>query len=673
MSQTNTDTTETSDEDWLYVIIDLFCGAGGFSTGMVHSIVDKHRAQIAGETGLDTDAVSPTHERVQWWLGQNVKLVAINHMDEACAVYKANHPFATVINSDVQSVHPPAVLDGERPDILIAGPSCVPYSPAGGSSLAADDQRRMHPRTITNFLELTRPRAFMCENVPQFTSWGPLEGFDEDDGPTMRKDGSLFEDWVGTIKNELGYSVDWDTLYADEFGDPQRRRRFFIQGRLEHEPVFPEQTHGERANLDPKRTAADILDLDSPGNSIFVRDLLNPRHRRLSNTTIARIATGIRRNCRECLEPFADVIEALDKDDGDIKSLRNDRLIPVEYAHVAAQALDEPFLVAFPDRPEAAPDGGEVAPVPSPWPHDSPVTTPRSEAPVPTLSPPAAAAAASRSTSWVTKFYKSDVEHPIDVPLHTVCAKGDNLYLSTAETFFLRQDNGDGAYPPSVDSPLSTITTSGNIGLITPSVTSLVLPRNGKMRGDNSNPAYRTHSRPLHTITAKNNDGYLMTVTSQFLAPKYSSRQSQRPRTRRLNRPIMTIPARKHGGPANLVTPVAHDIASNTASFDASPWEDLPNRQEVALCLPSQYPLALDVKYRLLKPRELARGQGFPDDYEFPLDNKSDTTEVIGNAVPVHLSEALCRTLLSPTAQPTFNRYGSTPEPAAPEMSASDD
>jgi hypothetical protein len=42
----------------------------------------------------------------------------------------------------------------------------------------------------------------------------------------------------------------------------------------------------------------------------------------------------------------------------------------------------------------------------------------------------------------------------------------------------------------------------------------------------------------------------------------------------------------------------------------------------------------------MLQPRELAAAQGFPEDYDF-AGNKTETTEQIGNAVPVNLFKTL--------------------------------
>jgi DNA (cytosine-5)-methyltransferase 1 len=47
----------------------------------------------------------------------------------------------------------------------------------------------------------------------------------------------------------------------------------------------------------------------------------------------------------------------------------------------------------------------------------------------------------------------------------------------------------------------------------------------------------------------------------------------------------------------------------------------------------------------MLQPHELAAAQGFPRKYKF-CGTKTDVTKQIGNAVPVHLSEALAENIL---------------------------
>ena len=160
-----------------------------------------------------------------------------------------------------------------------------------------------------------------------------------------------------------------------------------------------------------------------------------------------------------------------------------------------------------------------------------------------------------------------------------------------------------GSVPRNVDDqPLPTIATKGAIQLVEPE--SFVLPRNGAYRGIHSNPAYDPAERPLHTVTAKNTDGHLVTP---YLV-SYHGNDDAKP----VDEPLPTV----------------------------------TTKDRFALVLPECVPWGLDVRYRMLQPRELAAAQGFPESYEF-VGNKTEVTEQIGNAVPVHTAYALCRRLLT--------------------------
>lgn len=47
-----------------YIVIDLFRGGGGFSTGFIQAVVSKHRDEIARETDIPPESVSRDHELV---------------------------------------------------------------------------------------------------------------------------------------------------------------------------------------------------------------------------------------------------------------------------------------------------------------------------------------------------------------------------------------------------------------------------------------------------------------------------------------------------------------------------------------------------------------------------------------------------------------------------------
>nr|WP_263623715.1 DNA cytosine methyltransferase [Saliphagus infecundisoli] len=215
------------------------------------------------------------------------------------------------------------------------------------------------------------------------------------------------------------------------------------------------------------------------------------------------------------------------------------------------------------------------------------------------------------------------------------------------------------------ESPVSTIATRGAIPCI--HADPFVLPRNGAFRGLHSNSTYEPDERPLHTVTAKNHDGHLVWP---FLVPYKSEREGQCPRTHEIEEPYPTITAT--GSDPYLARPFLVEYYGNSdvESLD-EPLPTVTTKDRHALCIPDCYPWGLDLRYRMLQPRELAAAQGFPETYEF-AGNKTQTTKQIGNAVPVCLGKALVKHLLLPTNQPTVTQY-ETPQTVADDGETADD
>ena len=598
-------------EDYHLVCVDLFCGGGGFSTGLVGAIVDRNYQVIAAETGLEAEQIDYHHPAVQGWLERNVYLVGINHWQPAVDTYRENHPWARVLNAKVQAVHPPdavtVCVDGEQHvlevDVLIAGPSCVPWSKAKGG-MASSDQLRMSPRHVAWWLELLRPTHFLLENVEGIQKWGPME-INDDGERTMRKDGSMFEDWLETLRR-LQYSVAYDTFVASDYGDPQSRKRLFVMGRLDYEPVFPTPTHGPEADQ-PHRPAADIIDWSDAGMSVWTRDRDHPRvHKTLKYTTMQRIAEGLRRHCDERFAPFADALDDIgrvtDSDDVDADAFRSvetlrENAVPLEDLEAALETREKPFLVRAPG----------------------------------------------------IQFDGDRAER------HGLCVP------------YLLGQHGGSVPRDATERPTPTVATDGAISLVAPEP--LVLPRNGRQRGAFSNRMYPADREPLHTITAHNHDGHLV---SPYLVPFYGERSGQAARSHDLEAPLPTVPASKV--PAGVVNPFLVSYYNNSTATSVE--ESVPTvttRDRHALIVPEALPWGLDIHFRMLKPAELKKAQGFPDSYALAAGTKRTKTKLIGNAVPVNLARSLCRNLLEPTPRPTLNQYGDAPQPAADTGGAADD
>ncbi|RDZ65990.1 DNA cytosine methyltransferase [Haloferax sp. Atlit-12N] len=482
--------------------VDLFCGAGGLSTGLA----------LACEE-----------------LDREVELTAVNHWSKAIESHKQNHPWATHLNAKVEELHPPDVAPGDGPvDLLIAAPECTHFSIARGGK-PVNEQSRASPWHVVDWLEKLDVQNFLVENVPELKSWGPV-----DDNGSPSRNGDIFEAWVNTL-HALGYSVDWRVLNAADYGDATSRRRLFVVGRKGKRAEFPAPTHSENGvdGTDEWRPASEVIDWSDRGESIWERS------RPLVNNTMQRIAEGIRRHCHDDLAPFADVIDDLEK--SEVSAMQADIVDAGDVPAVVEQRC-EPFLV---------------------------------------------------------KYYGTSTAKPVSEPMDTITANGGKYALCTP--YVLGQHGGSVARDVD-ERPLPTIATRGAIGLYQPEA--FVLPRNMVHGGLHSNGTYTPEERPLHTVTANNHDGHVVTP---YLIEYYGNGRAQS-----LDDPLPTV----------------------------------TTKGRFALVVPELYPLGLDIRFRMLQPRELAAAMGFPEEYEL-VGNKTETTKQIGNAVPVNLAKNLVNQLLT--------------------------
>lgn len=243
------------------LIVDLFAGGGGASTG------------VEAATGRTVD-------------------VAINHSKTALAVHRANHPRTRHLECDIWEVHPREATGGQPVDLLWASPDCTHFSVAKGGKPREQGIRSL-AEVVVDWAVEVRPRVIFVENVREFQTWGPLAA---DGHPIEARKGELFQRWVGRFQL-LGYQVEWRVLDASLYGAPTRRKRLFIVMRCDGLPIrWPEPTHGP--GLLPVRSAAEIIDWSLPCPSIFERE------RPLAEKTLWRIAAGIDRFVLRNPEPF---------------------------------------------------------------------------------------------------------------------------------------------------------------------------------------------------------------------------------------------------------------------------------------------------------------------------------------------------------------------------------
>lgn len=249
---------------------DLFCGAGGTTTG----------AQASGVVDV---------------------VLAVNHWRTAVTTHRHNHPHARHVCAEIDMINPRDFM-GMGIDVLLASPECVFHSVARGSK-PVDDQRRASAWCVPRWAEVLRPEWIVVENVKEFADWGPL---DDRDRPDKSRKGEIFQAWVAALR-AIGYRVEWRLLNAADFGGATKRIRLFVIARKDNrEIVWPTATHTKENWVG----AHTIIDWSLPIESIF------RRKRPLAAATIKRIEAGIRKFCGV---PFQ--FKAMGRDVGRTRSL----------------------------------------------------------------------------------------------------------------------------------------------------------------------------------------------------------------------------------------------------------------------------------------------------------------------------------------------------------------
>ena len=253
--------------------IDLFCGAGGTSTGV-------ESARMGGE--------------------KCAKVIAcVNHDANAIASHAANHPDAIHYTEDIRTLDlSPLVAHLKKmrekyPDayvVLWASLECTNFSVAKGGQPRNADSRTLAEH-LYRYIEMLNPDWVQIENVKEFMSWGDL---DEKGHPVSKDKGRCYLRWVKKIRS-YGYNYDWQLLNAADFGAYTSRKRFFGQFAKKGLPiVFPTPTYAKNGDeggmfhqYKKWKPVREVLDLTDEGTSIFTKK------KPLCEKTLERIYAGL--------------------------------------------------------------------------------------------------------------------------------------------------------------------------------------------------------------------------------------------------------------------------------------------------------------------------------------------------------------------------------------------
>lgn len=677
---------------------DLFCGAGGTSTGLVLAVEELER-----EYGVKI----------------RLDLVAVNHWDVAIATHSANHKFAQHKCSGLTGVEPRSVIPGYL-DLLVASPECTHHSNARGGK-PMNDQSRSSGADVVRWIRELRPSMVIIENVREYRTWGPLG---KNGRPMKSRKGEYFQQFLADIR-ALGYQTDDDLLNCADYACPTTRTRLFVYCKKTQWPqpiVWPEASHA-KASKEPMLvgalpkwlTARDhVIDWNDHGQSIF------NRKRPLSPNTMRRIEAGLKKFSGIDLGGY------LVKLYGTSDAASADLPVPTITGGGGHIGLAVPFQI----RTDCG--GGKTAGFRG---IDDPAATVVGSGGLGVVDPQAFVVTASHGVDDKTGNERraKSAEEPLgavtgsndyavaepfllgqqsqyvprstDEPVPTVAGKGA---ISKIEPFMVAhfgEREGQEPRTHSVDDPAPAVTSRGAAELAVPFVTEYHATQEG------GNERVRAVEDPLPTLDCSNRFGLTEPFMMSAGGPEVAPRSVEDPAHTVLTRDHIGVAApfiAGAGGPTGMghpqsideplktvigvnhravIVPVTHpdapgaDPAARTQSVD-EPLKTITGAHRgeigVARAFLVQYngtaetrsvdepvgtvtskprfallvtftngeKVLLDILFRMLRPRELARAQSFPDDYVF-TGKTEDIVKQIGNAVPVNMAKALCKTALT--------------------------
>jgi len=183
-----------------FVVLDLFCGAGGLSNGFE-------------QAGFDI-------------------IAGIDNWQDALQTFAHNHKNAKAIKVNLTKATPQIVgkqLDSKHIDVIIGGPPCQGFSIAGKRII--EDERNQLYKSFVSFVAFYKPKAFVLENVPNILAMG----------------GGIIKEQIINDFENLGYGVSCKILLASDFGVPQNRKRAFFVGIQNNvEFIFPNAISKEK-------------------------------------------------------------------------------------------------------------------------------------------------------------------------------------------------------------------------------------------------------------------------------------------------------------------------------------------------------------------------------------------------------------------------------------------
>ena len=200
-----------------FKILDLFCGAGGFSYGFSRN--------------------------------KKFEIILANDINKnALETYKKNHMNSQIISGDItkKKIKDEIVKMAKQKKInmVIGGPPCQGFS-LKGKREGLNDPRNFLFKEFVEIVRRIKPEVFVMENVKAM--------FSAANGFFINKSKEMFL--------EIGYKINAEILNAAKFGAPQNRERAFIIGSITKNIKLPKGSNQKKVTI--KEAIGDLSYLNS--------------------------------------------------------------------------------------------------------------------------------------------------------------------------------------------------------------------------------------------------------------------------------------------------------------------------------------------------------------------------------------------------------------------------
>ncbi|HEX2868649.1 MAG TPA: DNA cytosine methyltransferase [Ignavibacteriales bacterium] len=604
---------DTEEFDLAFEGVDLFCGAGGTTSGVERA---KHKGKKIAYV-----------------------IAAVNHDPVAIASHASNHKKVKHFVEDIRTLDvthlPKPRSDENYRSFLWASLECTNFSNAKGGGPRDADSRTL-ANHLERYVEYLMSDYILIENVREFLSWGPLcqktdkhtgePVYDKKGNPVMipesRTAGKDFINWVSKICS-YGYEWDYRILDSADFGaHTSRKRLFIIFARIGLPIAWPGPTHSKTGGNGLKKWKAvkEVLDFSDKGESIF------NRKKPLVENTLKRIYEGLVKFGSSSSESFI------------VKYLSNDSVTGAN----PGKSVDEPAPVVTTQNRLALASidyltkyhgaGKNIISLDSPC---STITTKDRIAKVSAftmtyyggdghvhdLENPANAIttkdhhAIIQTENFINLYYSSGKKNQsVQEPSGAVLPTPKQRLVSIDRLHFIDEQYGN-SKGKSINEPAGSLTTNPKQNLLT-------LEKGWIMNTNYSNVGSSLED-PSPTIMASRRHFYLMN-------PQYASAGSS------IENPCFTLIARMDKKPPYLVELENGELAIEILESDS------PYTKKIKKFMAEHG--IIDIYMRMLKVPELLKIQGFDDNYILK-GNQSEQKKFIGNAVPPVLSKKLIEAL----------------------------